>query len=213
LFAASGILSSWNTLPKTNAIVIFDRMLRSLMQATLPARNYSSVERIAVPLPSDSREDRITLTRPGRGALSESLDTGFLRTDQVGVMIERPLTRGIYRLQAVGPSAYTTEPADAMRQAEQPTRWQVELSVNGDEAESDLQPLDRKLFDQQNIAENLRWVSGQEEISLAGARIRGQEMWWWLALLVFVLLLLELAVIVWPEMIGRAQPDPRVASR
>jgi hypothetical protein len=201
LFAASGILSSWSTLPKTNAIVIFDRILRSMIQTTLPMRNYGGVERIAVPLPNEAREDRITLTRPGRDAISESLDTGFLRTDQVGVVIERPLARGIYQLQALGPQVETKAEKEPV------PRWQMQLSVNGDESESNLEPIDRTVFEKHDVAQHLRWVGAQEEISMAGARIRGQDLWWWLALIVFALLLLELAVIVWPVLTDRSRPN------
>jgi hypothetical protein len=196
VFVSSGLLSSWNTLPKTNAIVMFDRILRSRLQATQPNRNYTAVDRIETPLPDGARHDRILLFRPGR-TIGESLDAGFLRTDQVGVTIERPLSRGIYRLQVLdAPPPLGSPPA--------PPRWQLELAVHGDEAESDLEPVDRGSFEQQPAGQFLRWVGPQEEISLAGARIRGQDLWWWLALVVLVLLLLEPAVITWPALADRS---------
>jgi hypothetical protein len=203
LFAASGLLSNWNTLPKTNAIVMFDRILRSLMQTTLPVRNYGSVERIAVPVPSDTRENRLVLFRPGRGAISEPLETGFLGTSQSAVTVERPLARGIYRVQALG------SPGDATAEQRSPASWELEFAVNGDESESDLEPVDRELFGKQNLSEALRWLDANEEISLAGARVRGQDMWWWLALAVFVLLLGEFAVILVPGSSLQA-PDSRL---
>jgi hypothetical protein len=196
IFVASGVFSNWNTLPKTNAVVMFDRMLRSMLQATLPARNYSGVDRIALPLPNDTRDDRIVLLRPGDASTGQSLEPGFLRTDQIGVTIERPLSRGIYQVQALGPQI-------AAGSTEAPRKWQVELAVNGAEGESDLEPFARESFERQPLAEQLRWVGANEEVSLAGARIRGQDFWWWLALGVFVLLLLEFVVIGWPAMMDR----------
>jgi hypothetical protein len=201
VFAASGVLSNWNTLSKTNAIVMFDRILRSRMQATLPTRNYPGVERIAVPLPGGAREDRIVLFRPGQGTRGESLDSGFLGTDQLGVSIDRPVERGIYRLQALGSMAAAAGSADP------PPRWQLELAVNGDEVESDLEPLARPVFEQQAVSKQLRWIDATEEISLAGARIRGQDLWWWLTLLVLLLLLAELGIILWPAMSDHHPPS------
>ena len=49
IFAASGLASSWNTLSTTNAVVVFDRILRSQMQATLPVRNFAARERLVLP--------------------------------------------------------------------------------------------------------------------------------------------------------------------
>lgn len=197
LFSASGLLSSWNTLPKTNAIVLFDRILRSLLQSTLPQRNYGSVERIAVPLPSESRDDRLVLARPGEAAGTESLETGFLRTDQVGTIVEHPLARGVYRLEALGGPASAEEGTSGANSLP-PAKWRQEFAVNGDEDESDLEPFAREMFDAQPVADQWRWVGESDEISLAGAGVRGQDLWWWLALGVLILLLLELVVIRWP---------------
>ena len=66
IFAASGLASSWNTLATTNAVVMFDRILRSLTQATLPRRNFSALEKLAVPLPSEDHNLAVVLGRPGQ---------------------------------------------------------------------------------------------------------------------------------------------------
>jgi hypothetical protein len=206
LLATSGILSSWNTLPKTNAIVIFDRILRGMIQATLPMRNYTGVDRIGAPVPDEFRDARIVLQRPGKGVPEETLDIGFLRQDQMGVTIDRPLTRGFYRLRVdptegstgEGAVASATVAAGAAGPGEKRPSWQFDVAVNGEAEESDLEPLARATFDQSAANSRWRWVSANEEISLAGAVIRGQDLWWWFALLVFAVLLGELVVLAWP---------------
>ncbi len=40
LFVASGMLSSWNTLPKTNAMLLMDRVLRGMLERTLPVTEF-----------------------------------------------------------------------------------------------------------------------------------------------------------------------------
>jgi hypothetical protein len=44
----------------------------------------------------------------------------------------------------------------------------------------------------------LRWVEEGDDISLAGAAIRGQNLWWYLAAVVLLLLLAEMTVLAWP---------------
>jgi hypothetical protein len=45
----------------------------------------------------------------------------------------------------------------------------------------------------------LAWLEEGDDISLAGATLRGQNLWWYFALLVLVLLLLEMTVLAWPS--------------
>lgn len=184
LFVSSGLLSDWNTLPKTNTILIFDRILRSMMQSTLPARNLVAKERIVLPLPTSDRDLSIQLLRPENG--TEFLDPGFVSRDRLGVTVRSMLTRGLYTIKAER-SDNGTEPV-----------WQIPLAVNGDPIESELTPLTGEEFAQRVTSSNARWVAADESISLAGTQLRGQNSWWWLILSVLVLLGAELAVLVLP---------------
>src|SRR5690606_17416492 len=93
LFAASGLLPEWNTLATTNAVLVFDRILRSMIRTTLPSRNFATADRVALPLPTADRDVRPVLLRPGDGEPPEQLDVGFVGREQLGVSIEQPLTR------------------------------------------------------------------------------------------------------------------------
>ena len=72
------------------------------------------------------------------------------------------------------------------------------MAVNGRAAESELTPLARDEFETRVGSAGLRWVGPDEEISLQGSQIRGQESWWWLILAVLGLLLLEVMMLAAP---------------
>jgi hypothetical protein len=208
IFAASGLASSWNTLATTNAIVAFDRILRSQMQRTLPERNFAARERLTLPLPSDEPNLSVLLARPGHTTPDEPLDVGYIGGDSAtnaerGVTVTNLLARGVYRVAAFR----TVSSADPELAADKPV-WEVPLVVAGEASESDLTPLARDDFDQLAASANLRWIGPAEDISLAGVAIHGQTSWWWLALAVLVILLAEMAVLAWPSV----RPQELVAS-
>lgn len=199
LFVATGLLSSWNTLPKTNAILMFDRLLRNMTRSTLPRRNYQPMEQLTIPVPAHEHDLAVTVIRPHQ-LDPEPLDIGFIGNDQRGVTLHGLFQRGVYRVSGVrrDPNAETPQTTD-----EKPV-WEVPVVVNGDAAESELQPLTRAEFEQKTEGTTLRWVEASEEVSLAGAAIRGQTTWWYLALAVLLLLLAEMMVLAWPSL--RPQP-------
>jgi hypothetical protein len=167
LFCSSGLLSSWNTLPKTNAILIFDRILRAMTQSTLPRRNFSATPRLALPLPPQEQNLLVTLARPGKKREDEPLDVGYIGPDQRGVTLTELLHRGTYRVTGVRPSL-----SQANAAATEKPVWDVSLVVSGPAEESDLTPLRRDQFDDLAAGANLRWVGPADEISLAGVAIR-----------------------------------------
>jgi hypothetical protein len=193
LFISSGLTSQWNTLSQSNAVVILDRMMRSLIHSTLPRRNYPGVERIEVPVPNSLRAAHIVLDRPGREGAEETLGTGFLQPDQLGVHLDRPLARGLYRVRIAA------EDAKAIASAAPLTPWRYDVTVNGDADESNLQKLEAAAFHPFTVR-GWRWLTADELPDLAGVSGGGQDAWWWLALGVLVLTLLEpLIVLVAPR--------------
>jgi len=191
VFVASGVYSSWNDLTKTNATLLFDRILRSLLEETLPRRNLESVEQLTLPVESGDRRVRYTLTRPS--GLKETLAIDALGSDRYGVTIRNITQCGKYVVTA----ERATEDADS---AVETRLWEIPLVVNGPERESQLQTLDAAGLRERLGEANYRWVERDEPISLAGAQIRGQDLWKWLMLLVLVGLLAELVILAWPVM-------------
>lgn len=195
VFASSGISSSWNTLLTTNATVIFDRLLRGMIEQTLPRRNYPARERLMLPLVSDEHDLIVTLQRP-HTVTAEPLDIGYISGEQRGVTIHGLYQRGVYRLAAYRSQTVSLDNAQA---ADKPL-WEVPLAVGGGAEESNLAPLSPQKVDELSQTANLRFVSPGEEISLAGATIRGQNFWWWLALAaVLACLIAEMGILAWPN--------------
>jgi Aerotolerance regulator N-terminal/von Willebrand factor type A domain len=191
LFCSTGLLSSWNTLPKTNAVLIFDRILRDMIESTLARRNLAPVDHFTLPLPPEEQNLQVMLIRPGQRG-EEPLDVSYVASDRRGVTIGGLLQRGVYRVTGYRP----TPAPDA---AAAPKRvWETPLVVGGSSDESDLTPLSQRQFAAMAQGAELRWVSAGEEISLAGVAVRGQSSWWWLVLAVLILLLAEMSVLVWP---------------
>ncbi len=216
IFAASGLASSWSTLSTTNAMVAFDRILRSQLQRTLPERNFAARERLTLPLPSEEPNLSVLLARPGHvapsGQPSEPLDVGYLggtsaTSAERGVTVTNLLTRGVYRVAAfrTAGSALAGSSADPELAADKPV-WEVPVVIAGDASESDLAPLAKGDFDALAGNASLRLIGLADDISLAGVAIHGQSSWWWLALAVLLILLAEMAVLAWPSV--RLQETP-----
>ncbi|MEQ8790652.1 MAG: BatA domain-containing protein [Pirellulaceae bacterium] len=191
LFASGGFSPRWTTLSRTGTLAVFDRILRSMVQSTLPRRTLPPQERITLPIPGGGGVIA-TLERPGREDDLEVLDVGFIGTRQRGVAITNALSRGVYRVR--------TEAADQSADTTSSSSAEIVLAVNGDEQESNLTPLTPEGFAQHTSGSALVRVGEGETISLAGGKVRGQDAWWYLVLAVLVFLLVELLILAWPRL-------------
>jgi hypothetical protein len=204
LFVASGLLSPWNTLPKTNTFLIYDRIMRRMIESTLPNRNFEPVPEIKLPVPADDQLVTVSLRRPGHEDAPEVLDRGFIGPDVRGVSVSLPLARGLYRITALGtdaPPGKASEPGTTS-EADRPL-WELPLSVNGRSDESNLSSLSRDKFQERVGDANLLWVGANEEISLAGSQIKGQTMWWYLVVALLFLLFVEMAILAGPMLFAK----------
>jgi hypothetical protein len=190
IFCSSGVLSSWNTLPKTNAVLLFDQIMRGMIESTLPECNLPPSERWTLPLPRAEQHLVVSLLRPG-AAVEEPLDVTYVNAERRGVVVNGLLARGVY-------SVTGRRLAGSAQGSQEPAVWEVPLAVNGEAEESDLTPLARNKFDEQTKGTSLRWVAAGEEIELAGAVVNGQGTWWWVVLVVVVLLVAEMVVVGMP---------------
>jgi hypothetical protein len=191
VFCSSGLLSSWNTLPKTNAVLIFDRMLRGMIQRTLDERNLPATDRLALPLPHVQQKVTATLTRPGQLA-PQNLDVSYIGAQQRGLTLTGLLARGVYRVKGFQLSGAgdqgITKPA-----------WEMPFVVAGSGEESDLTGISRGEVERLAGNGRIHWVETGEYIDLSAAAAHGQNSWWWLTLGVLVILLLEMSVLAWPS--------------
>jgi hypothetical protein len=193
LFVSTGVYREWNTLTATNAVLIFDRIFRSLLNESLPQRNLTSSSQIVLPVSSELRRARFTLTNPaGR---EESLPVDALSADRYGIMLRNLTQQGLYQVTAYG----TKETPQARPDAK---LWQVALAVNGPAEESDLRTLGESELRERMGQADYRWIAQGESISLSAAQVHGQDLWKWGILGVLGCLLVELAILAWPSLIG-----------
>jgi hypothetical protein len=218
LWVSTGLFSPWNTLPKTNAMLVFDRLLRGMLAETLPAVNLETADQFTLPVAAGDRQATIRLARPD--GVEETLSIEAVSSDAYGVTLRDLSRRGIYTVTAMLPEPPAVQPtvAGAAAAPRQATAWKRPLACNGPARESEPQLLDAGTFAERfGGQEGLRWVGPGETIGLDGARVSGQGSWWWLLLAVIACLLAESAILAAPYWSSRssdaaAQPSAAVPS-
>jgi aerotolerance regulator-like protein/VWA domain-containing protein len=191
LFCASGLQSSWNTLPKTNAVLLFDRLMRDMIQQTLPERNPTPRDSFTLPLEGLEPNVAASLHRPGHLG-EEALDVGYIGAQERGVILANLWRRGIYAVR--GRSASN---ARSNSTAEEPA-WVVSLAVSGLSEESDLTQASSRDLGEHTAGADIRWVAPGESMTLSGAATRGQNSWWWLVAAMVVVLVAEMLIVAKP---------------
>jgi Aerotolerance regulator N-terminal/von Willebrand factor type A domain len=194
LFASTAVFSSWNNLTRTNAVVLFDRLLRGMVARTLPPRNYGTEERVVIPVPPADRRAEFTLERPG--GTGESLFVDAVGPDRFAINLRSLTQRGAYRLVAARPADSAAARSDAGAKTPRSDRlWRLELAVNGPAAESELKTAGEADLRERLGAAPVRWLARGEPIQLEGAAVRGQEFWKWLMAGALASLLIELLIL------------------
>jgi hypothetical protein len=177
---------------------------------TLPPRNHKAEDQLTLPLPREDQQVIASLQRPGN-VEPEPIDVGFIGKDQRGVTLHGLVQRGLYTISA-RPAAQSSDPA----LAEQASVWEVPIAINGDPEESNLAPLSAGRFAELAEGSQLSWVEEGDDISLAGAQINGQNLWWYLAAAVLLLLIAEMIVLAWPkltEMTSVSNPPSAISNQ
>jgi hypothetical protein len=202
---ASGLSGSWNTLAKTNAMLLCDRLCRGMLAETLPPRWLDTADRHVLPVAAGDRRAALVLERPaedgGAGSL-ESLSVEALAADAYGTTLRDLTRRGIYTVTA------KTDRAAAGRDE---TLWRQPLAVNGPARESEPAVFDARSFAAKHDGvEGLRWVGPDDPIEFSGARVIGSDAWWWLLLAAAACLLGEAALLAAP-FAGSESPGKKTA--
>lgn len=197
VFVSSGLFGPWNTLSKTNAMLLFDRLLRGLIAATLPPATFETADQIVVPVAAGDRTATLSVERPD--ATSETLSIEALGGDAVGVAVRDATRRGVYTVSA-------TAADDGL------ALWKRPLAVNPPVGESPPDVLDAGSFAARTGADSgLRWVAPGEPIGVDGARVSGQGIWWWLLAASGACLAAEQVVLAWQHR-STATPAPAEAA-
>ncbi|TWT30932.1 BatA domain-containing protein [Blastopirellula retiformator] len=196
LLVTTGIDNLWNTLPRTNAVLIFDRLLRGMLETTLPQRNFATLAQVSLPLESASTTTMVELTRPGDDA-AEELPIGFLDDQTRGVTVPQLMKGGKYEL-TISQRQVSSDPT----LSPEPPQTMV-LAVQPEATESQIERLSHEDFESRGLGDKIKWLAPGEVISLAGAQIRGQDWWKYLIGLVLACLLLEMLLIARPAWVDR----------
>lgn len=187
VFVSSSVLPTWNNLAQTNAMLLWDHLVRGLLDQTLPRRNVTPSASLFVPLPSRDRATTVHLTRPGGVEVGETLDVDYGAGSSRGVTISDMWQRGRYRLSAaaVGPFA-----SDAEEDA-----WHMEVSVQGEAGESDLTPLSSAEIQTKIVESGIGQILFDDAPHTLLASPPAGNLSGWLALGVLLLLIGELGVL------------------
>lgn len=190
LFFSSGTYSSWNTLTRGVAMVVFDRICRQLLEETLPQRTFEAGETITLPVPPGEQQQYV-LTRPL--ASEEPLSVEALGPESYGLLIRNALRSG----------AYTVTTRQMVR--DDPTLageklQEIPLAVNGPARESDLRMIDAFELKERLGAANYRWIAADEMISLEGTHVGGRDLWKRLIQGVLLALGAEMLILAWPSL-------------
>ncbi|MDX1965492.1 MAG: BatA domain-containing protein [Pirellulales bacterium] len=218
-FVSTGLSSRWSMLALSDVFVVFDRMLRDKIDGTLPRQNLSQIERIRVPVQDNLM--RYSVLRPGSSAddaaRAEPLSIEAFGPDEYGVIVRNVTNRGIYTVRAQRGAGGGMPPDSAV----DAPATSIPFAVNGPSDESALGYLGRAGFDnwieqannpaaQDTSAASagspataqppvaIQWLERGTPVSLSGALVWGQSLWWWLTLTVLLFLLGEMLLLAWP---------------
>jgi hypothetical protein len=208
LLVTSGVFSNWNTLPRENAILLFSRILRSMLLGTLPSRTLSTVDPLVLPI--SDRHAIYQLTRPDGSR--ESLTVDALGPDLFGVTVRPQAVRGIYRVTGSRiDTADVGRISNPSHEGRSDRLIEVPIAVNGPEQESEPALLDEPALRERLPGATFRWVGRGEAIRLEGGQVSGQNLWKTLLLAVLGCLLVEMLVLAWP-MLGRSGAPSRTGA-
>lgn len=183
-FLTSGLYSSWNTLTTTNAILMFDRMLRQRLEQSLPRRNFESGDIVTLPA---QKSDRLRWEVLSPDERRETLTIEALSANRYGVLVRRAMLQGHYIVTGSDTSETTAV-----------TKATIPLAFNCPSEESDLTAFDAPRFSEKMGEGTYRWLERDGTLSVEGAQVRGRDLWKWAIVGVFLSLLTEMLILAWP---------------
>jgi len=195
-FLSTGLFSSWNTLTSTNAILMFDRMLRQLLEDTLPRRNYETGDVVTL---AARRSDQLRWELVQPDGSRDAISVEALSAERFGLRIHRAVNNGHYDVLSTSTEATPSGAAGSSDTTNQKSESAALLAFNCPPEESQLETLDALTFQERAGIEGYRWLESDETISVEGARIRGRDLWKWLIGAVLVFLPSEMLILAWPN--------------
>ncbi|MDA0588630.1 MAG: BatA domain-containing protein [Planctomycetota bacterium] len=202
LFLSTGLYSSWNIeLTSSNAILMFDRMLRQLLRESLPRRNFETGDDVTLPA---QKADRLRWDLNLPDGTQQSLAVEALSSTRFGVIVRNANTQGHYEVRATDASDESANGASNAIAAEGESKAgkgvsAVPLAFNCPSEESEIDTFDSLAFQERMGNGTWRWLEAGESISMEGSQVRGRDFWKWLVVVVIVFLLTEMTILAWPN--------------
>lgn len=191
VFFSSGVSSEWSTLPSTNAVLIFDRILRNQLASTFQRYNFNVGETALVPLPSGGGDAIVHLETPDSGMV-RSLSPRFLNEETRGVLVDNLDTSGVFWISQ-------QDASDAPTGAATESRFRIPISGNPVSWESELARLDRIKFEALQLPPQYQWQEHARVLGSSGLPASGYTWWKLLISLVIVILIVEMIVAAMPS--------------
>ena len=220
--ATSDLYSDWNTLSKTNAVIMYDRLIRQTLADTLPPRQFEPARTIQVPQTSQLLEagdgrSPLVVTRPESSDDPEIVETSYLDSLTRGWIVPYAFVRGVYAIHhqtgnSTGAIPSSAVPASSSYGSAVTMRYPggiapgpaaLLLAVTPTErtphSESDLRTIEAAEFQRRMAGLPWSWVGPSETISIAGGNVRGSHSWWYFAVIALAALLGEMLVVQWAQ--------------
>ena len=169
---------------------MFDRMLRQLLEDTLPRRNYETGDVVTLPA---RRSDQLRWELVQPDGSRDAISVEALSADRYGLRIHRAVNNGHYSVLSTSTDVSGDSTVD---QNSEPLTL---LAFNCPAEESQLETLNALAFEDRAGTGGYRWLAADETISVEGARIRGRDLWKWLVGAVLIFLLTEMLILAWPN--------------
>jgi hypothetical protein len=172
-------------------------------------RDVSTDRDVAIAVDPNDLQRMFSVTRPD--GTTRVQDVEALDADSYGVTIAGLYERGFYRLErkaddvdsadGEGSASSTNGPDSSEMPSTTPSTL---LAVNGPADESQLAAVDRqRLVEGAAASGKVRWIAPGELVSIEGASVRGQNLWWWLVATVAACLVVEMTALAWPAFRGK----------
>lgn len=213
----TGIQSRWNTLATTNAIIVCDRILRSMIASTLPRRNFPVGSSATLVLPPRAGETSPMLVGPD-GQRPIPLPIRFVDGQFRGVRLETLESSGLHRIELESTAAQPSGPmgengGGSSVRSIAGSENHIPISVEQATLESELNYLDAETFAGLGLGDQLTWVESGETIRLVGGRVYGHNWWKYLIGLLLVILLIEMLVAASPAWVLRSIGPSRSSAK
>jgi len=201
VFLASGVFGNsrtgWNVLSLMNAAIAYDRIMRQMIEATLPRRNETIGSELVLPIGAADRRHRFTVERPA--GIRADVAVEVLEGGSRGLILRNVTRRGVYTVERVA------RPGDDVRREP----FVKAVAFNGPASESQIAALDKAELARRMGDARFKWIGKDDKLAVESSRGRGERLWTWLIWSVLLLFVAERLIIAWPRLAGT---EPRGAA-